>query len=247
MLELVAAKRLLATQTTRGGSHVAATSSCPGSGTQLHGCGSAADLVPQRPSSPAARAHRPRCPATIATPPPLPCRPQLRAAPLVRIARGSWLPPTTRHPQPNEAPQVVRPATNVSAPGTQAVCITTRHRRAVWAPRPAHFPAGPGPQAGRVPAYRGHTTAQCRRVQAAYAPRPARALLSALHRAAESAGSRSRPRPAPPPQGLRHWPTKCLARIRLFGSRGNSSEIRLGKQPDTSGRRPRTRGPRGSD
>ncbi len=54
-------------------------------GTPRPRCGPAADLVPQRPSSPAARAHRPGCPATIATPPPLPCRPQLRAAPLVRI------------------------------------------------------------------------------------------------------------------------------------------------------------------
>jgi hypothetical protein len=54
-------------------------------GTPRPGCGPAADLVPQRPSSPAARAHRPGCPATIATPPPLPCRPQLRAAPLARI------------------------------------------------------------------------------------------------------------------------------------------------------------------
>jgi hypothetical protein len=42
-------------------------------GTPRPGCGPAADLVPQRPSSPAARAHR------------LACRPQLPAAPLVRI------------------------------------------------------------------------------------------------------------------------------------------------------------------
>jgi hypothetical protein len=108
------------------------------------------------------------------------------------------------------------PAPNVSAPGTQAICITTRRRKAVWAPRPAHFPAGPGPQAGRD---RGHTTAQCRRVLAAYtSDRPEPGL-------APSTAQPSLPGADPDPgprlyrRGLRHWPTKGCA---IYWSRGNA-------------------------
>jgi hypothetical protein len=205
VLERVAAKWLLATQTTRGGSHVAATPHrrVRVRGTSLPGCGPAADLVPQRPSSPAARAHLPGCPATIATPPPLPCRPQLRAAPLVGIR-----PRLTAASNLNDAASAAQPSSLSGLFGPERQCPRYPGRPYHNAPQegglgPATstLPSGARAPSRPSPSVPGAHDCPVPQGPGSLHPRPARARLSALHRAAESAGSRSRPRPAPPPQG----------------------------------------------
>jgi hypothetical protein len=82
VLERVAAKRLLATQTTQGSSHVAATSSCPGSwhsAARLWTCrrfSSAAAVLARSPGSPAPVPGYTdnRHPSAAALPPPTSCR-----------------------------------------------------------------------------------------------------------------------------------------------------------------------------
>ena len=80
VLKRVAAKRLLATQTTQGGSHEAATSSCPGSwhsAARLWTCrrfSSAAAVLARSPGSPARVPGYNRHPSAAALPAPTACR-----------------------------------------------------------------------------------------------------------------------------------------------------------------------------